>query len=93
MSGIKKVRDDVVLNVKVKPNSPHFSIESNNNFIIHCKSSPKQNKANIEILKELERLFKTRVEIISGLTSKNKSILIHNITETGIKKKLIKCKT
>ena len=92
MFNIKKVRDGVILSVKVKPNSPKFFIESNSNIIIHCKSSPKQNKANIEIIKELERLFKTRVEIISGLTSKKKSILIHNITKQEVKK-MIECKS
>lgn len=92
MSVIKKVINGIILEAKVKPNSPKFSIEINDNIIIHCKSHTKQNKANLEIIKELERLFKTRVEIIKGLTSKNKSILIHNITEQGVMRK-IECKT
>jgi len=32
-------------------------------------------------MKELTRTFKKNIEIISGLSSKNKKILIHGITE------------
>ena len=72
----------MLLNAKVKPNSPKFKIEKKDNqIIIYCKSPPEQNKANIEIIKELEKLTKQEVRIIKGLTSKKKSIIIHNITE------------
>ena len=79
---LKKFKDGILISAKVKPNSPKFSIEINNNrILISCKSLTKQNKANIEIMKELTRTFKKNVEIISGLSSKNKKILIHGITE------------
>jgi len=79
---LKKFKDGILITAKVKPNSPKFSIEINNNrILINCKSLPKQNKANIEIMKELTRTFKKNIEIISGLSSKNKKILIHGITE------------
>jgi len=77
----------MLLNAKIKPNSPKFKIEKKNNqIIIYCKSPPEQNKANIEIIKELQKLTKQEVRIIKGLTSKKKSILIHNITESDFEK-------
>lgn len=85
----KKINSGILLTVKVKPNSPQFSIKFNDQIIIHCKSHPEKNKANLEIIKELKRIFDRKVEIILGLKSKKKKILIHNITEDGIKKKLM----
>jgi uncharacterized protein (TIGR00251 family) len=78
----KKFKDGILITVKVKPNSPKFSVElSDNKILISCKSPPKQNKANTEIIKELRRNFKNNVEIVSGLSSRNKKILIHGLTE------------
>jgi uncharacterized protein (TIGR00251 family) len=36
-------------------------------------------KVNKELVKELSRLFKRRVEIVSGFTSRQKKILIRDI--------------
>ena len=75
-------KDKIIVELKVKPNSPKFKIEKKNNqIIIYCKSPPEQNKANREIIKELKKLTGCQVEITSGLTSKKKKIIIHNITE------------
>jgi uncharacterized protein (TIGR00251 family) len=72
----------MILQIKVKPNSPTFRIENKNGqIIIYCKSPPESNKANREIVKELTNLTDRQVKIIRGLTSKKKTILIHNITE------------
>jgi uncharacterized protein (TIGR00251 family) len=66
----------------VKPNSPKFSIEAGDRIIINCKSKPEGNKANTEIVRELEKLFKREVKIIKGLKSKKKVILIDGISES-----------
>ncbi len=71
---------DIILNVRVKPNSSKFSVDVSNEIVISCKSPPKNNKANIEIVKQLKRLLKRGVTIESGLKSKKKRIKIHNIT-------------
>jgi len=80
MSEIKKIQDKLIIEVKVKPNSPEFKIErKNRSIIIYCKSSPEDNKANREIIKELKKLTNKEVRIVKGLTSKKKSIVIYNI--------------
>lgn len=73
--------DNLIIEVTVKPNSPKFKVEKGDRIIIHCKSKPEDNKANIEIKKELERLLKTEVNIIKGLKSKKKTILVHGMDD------------
>ena len=52
--------------------------------IIYCKSSPERNKANREIIKELEKLTGCQVRIVGGLTSKKKRIVIDGIAMGSI---------
>ena len=66
-----------MIKVKVKPSSGKQSIEKKEGFyLINVKSKPENNKANIEVIKLLERYFKKPVKIKSGLTSRNKVIEI-----------------
>lgn len=82
MFGIKILESGIMIKVKVKPNSPEFKIEKKESrIIIHCKSPPENNQANREIIENLERLTNRKVKIGRGMTSKKKSIIIHNITE------------
>ena len=61
------------LKIKVKPNSGEQSVEKKENFyIVKLKSSPENNKANLELVKVLKKYFKKDVKIKSGFTSRNK---------------------
>jgi len=71
----------VVLNVHVKPDSREFKIEvEDDELVVHCKESPVKGKVNRELMKELSRIFKRKVEFISGYTSKQKKILIRDVS-------------
>jgi len=77
---------DVLLSVTAKPNSHKFKIMVDENRLIIClKSRPEDNKANTELVKELERLLKKQVSFVSGEKSKKKKLLIHNATESEIR--------
>ena len=66
-----------MIKIKVKPNSGKQSIEKKGEiYLINVKSPAENNKANIEVIKMLERYFKKSVKIKSGLTSRNKIIEI-----------------
>ena len=66
-----------MIKVKVKLSSGKQSIEKKEGFyLINVKSKPENNKANIEMIKLLDRYFKKSVKIKSGLTSRNKVIEI-----------------
>ena len=63
------------IRIKVKPNSGKQEIIKKQDFYLaYLKSSPENNKANIELLKLLKRHFKKEVKIKSGFTSRNKII-------------------
>jgi len=85
------IKNSFILEVKVKPNSPKFKVDFKKK-IIYCKSAPKQNKANLEIIKKLEKHLNTKVQIIAGLKGNHKKILIHNISEQDFKRSL-KCQS
>jgi hypothetical protein len=76
-----KTDQGVVLNVYVKPNSREFKIEvEDDELVMHCKESPVKGRVNRELIKELSKVFKRKVEIISGFTSKQKKVLIKDIS-------------
>ena len=66
----------MIIHVQVKTSSGKQDItkEDNGNFIVHLKSAPEDNKANVELAKLLQRFFKKKVKIKSGFTSKNKIV-------------------
>lgn len=66
----------MIIKIKVKPSSKKREVikENENNFIIYLKSAPENNKANIELVKLLQKFFKKKVTIKSGLSSRNKIV-------------------
>jgi hypothetical protein len=75
-----KTNEGVVLNVYVKPDSRESKIEvEDDELVMHCKESPVKGKVNRELIKEFSKVFKRKVEITSGFTSKQKRILIVDI--------------
>ncbi len=68
--------------VQVKPNSKHQKIEDSDDgrLKVHLKSPPVDGKANqelIELLAERFKVPKSRIQIKSGLSSRNKLIEIN----------------
>lgn len=64
------------LRIKVKPSSNKNKIVrmENGTFKIWLKSAPEKGKANRELQKYLKKVTGIQVEIVSGRTSKNKTI-------------------
>jgi uncharacterized protein (TIGR00251 family) len=76
-----KTDQGVVLNAYVKPGSREFKIEvEEDELVVHCIESPVKGKVNRELIKELSKVFKRKVEIISGFTSRQKKVLITDIS-------------
>jgi len=62
-----------IINVKVKPRSEKQEIIKRDNiYEVKLKSSPKNNKANVELIKILKQYFKKDVRIKLGFKSRNK---------------------
>lgn len=82
------------MNVYVKPDSREFKIKfEDDELVVHCKESPVKGKVNRELIKELSKVFKRKVEITSGFTSKQKRVLITDITLEKVNEILSVCKS
>ena len=64
------------IKLKVHPNSSRQEIKKTgvDSYEICVKEKPENNKANVELVKLLQRFFKKEVKIKSGFKSKNKII-------------------
>ena len=87
MEYLKETPDGLLIRTHIRPSSHKFDIKIINDLIvISTKSIARDNKANMEILKELKRLVKRNVSIVSGATSKEKVLLIENCSIEQFKK-------
>ncbi len=78
---IRQTDGGVIMEVRVKTGSHRFALyRKNGRLIIEITSPPREGKANLEIVKGLKRLFGKDVEIVRGLRSRDKVILIRNAT-------------
>ena len=86
---IKETKDGTIITVYVKPNSTMFQVEVNGDeIVIHCTQEPVKGKVNKELIKELSKLFHAKVELVSGLTSKQKQLLICGIEKAKVEQLL-----
>jgi uncharacterized protein (TIGR00251 family) len=75
----------VLIEVRVRPNSPRFSLSRRGDeLVIEVTSPPQEGRANTEIVKSLRKLTGREVEIIKGLKSRKKLILIRGSTPEDI---------
>ena len=78
----------MIIKIKVKPNSEKQEIiKHEDSYVVYLKSVPENNKANIELIKLLQRHFNKVVKIKSRLTSKNKIVEINDELINCINKK------
>lgn len=86
---LKETKEGIVLSIFVKPNSPKFRIElDGDEVVVYATEEPEKGKVNKEIIKQLTKLFHTKVELVSGATSKEKKLLIQGIEKQEIQRVL-----
>ena len=82
---ITKTKNGVTLKVFVKPNSPKFKIElDGGEIVVFSTEEPEKGKVNKEIIKETSKLLGFKVEIVSGVSSKQKVLLIRGANKTQV---------
>lgn len=92
---LKVTEQGIVLTIKIVPNSSKNDIIIEEDFVkIKITAQPVENKANkalIEFLSKMLKVPKTKIEIIKGLSSKEKtiSILVADIQKQNEIKKLL----
>ena len=67
----KYIKDNQI-RLKVIPNAKNSLIEENGKLKLFLKSLPQKNKANSELVKFFKKKLNLKVEIISGLKSREK---------------------
>lgn len=80
---------ETILNAIIFTGKKEFKVEFDKEkefILIKTTQQPEKNKANKEILKELKKIFKSDIEIVSGIKSKEKKIKINLPKEEVIKK-------
>jgi len=74
---IKETVDGTLITIFVKPNSSKFAIEfEGDEIVIYATEEPEKGRVNKEILKELTRFFHAKVELVSGVTSRQKQLSV-----------------
>ena len=57
-------------------------------IVVSCQEAPVKGRVNRELMKELSKLFKRRVEILSGFSSRRKKISIEGANAEEVRKVL-----
>jgi len=76
---LRETTQGTLIEIYVKPQSKQFKIQvEEDELLVFCRESPVKGRVNRELTKELSRLFKRRVQILSGFRSRQKKLLIEN---------------
>jgi uncharacterized protein (TIGR00251 family) len=82
---IKETGKGIILDVYVKPRSKEFRIMvEGDEIVVCCREEPVGGRVNRELVKELSRLFGRRVELVSGFSSKQKSLLVRDAVKSEV---------
>lgn len=80
----------VILEVSVKPKARGFKIALKADEIVaFCTEEPTKGKVNKELIKELTRLFRKKVVLVSGFTSSRKRLLIEDALKSDVETALL----
>ncbi len=79
---IRETEGGVIITIFVKPNSPNFKVQlENDEIIVFATEEPTRGKVDKEILKEFAKLSHTKVELVSGFTSRQKRLFVKGISK------------
>ncbi len=91
MINVRKVEGGVIVSVKVQPNASKDRVvgEHADQLKIAVTVAPEKGKGNKAVIKLLSKSLGVKnsdIEILSGETSRDKKVLIRNITKEGFSK-------
>jgi uncharacterized protein (TIGR00251 family) len=86
---VQETKQGMILDVFVKPRSKEFKIMvEEDKIVVFCEEKPVKGKVNKELVKELSRLFRRKVELVSGFTSNQKRLLIKDAEKSEVERVL-----
>jgi len=87
---IKETEKGLILDVYVKPSSKEFKIVvEGDEVVVHCSEEPVGGRVNRELVKELSRLFGKRVDLVSGSSSRQKTLLVKDGVKSDVERALM----
>ncbi len=89
---LTETKNGTVIEVFVKPKSARFEVAlEGDEVVVRCTEEPVKGKVNKELLKALSKFFHTNVELVSGATSRQKRLLIKNVSKKQVETLLHTC--
>jgi hypothetical protein len=89
---ISETKSGTIIEVFVKPRSARFeTVIENGEILVFSAEDPVKGRVNKELVKEFSRLFHSKIEVISGFTSKQKRLLIKGVGKSEVER--ILCST
>ncbi len=86
---LTETKDGTVIEVFVKPSQPKFKVAiDGDEIVVSSTEEPAKGRVNKEIVKELSKVFHTRIALVSGATSRQKRILIAGLTKNDAERLL-----
>ena len=85
-----QTEEGVIVEVFVKPKARSFRIVvEGDEVVVFCEEEPVKGRVNKEIVKEFSKLLRRKVELLSGLTSKRKRLLIRDAEKSEVERVLL----
>lgn len=84
---IQESENGILFNIRVNTASGKFRLyEKSGRLILDVKNRPEKSKVNMEIITELGKIFRKDVEILRGHRSRDKTILVRDISRQEIER-------
>ncbi|MCJ7719777.1 DUF167 family protein [Candidatus Bathyarchaeota archaeon] len=85
-----QTEDGVIVEVFVRPKARSFRIVvEGDEVVVFCEEEPVKGRVNREIVKEFSKRLRRKVELLSGLTSKRKRLLIRDAEKSEVERVLL----
>jgi uncharacterized protein (TIGR00251 family) len=82
---LAETKNGTIIEVFVKPKSTKFEVSlEGDECVVRCTEEPVKGKVNKKLLKAFSKLFHTNVELVSGITSRQKRLLLKGIAKSEV---------
>ena len=86
---VTETKNGAIVEIYVKPKSKKFEVLlEGDEVIVRCTEEPVKGKVNKELLKALSKFFHTNVDLVSGVTSRQKRLLLKDLTKDKVERLL-----